>query len=986
MKLVYKLWAPVFLSLFLLLLSLHLSAQDRTIKGKVVSGKDGLPLIGVAVSVKGEKNTTLTNANGEFSLTAITNGALVFSYLGFTTKEVPQPIDGTAINISLDETINSLNEVVVVGYGTQKRSDVTGAVASIPKDRLEQLPNTNIAQALQGSIPGLQINTNGGGAEGNNVEILLRGRNSITASNGPLVIYDGIPYEGGISEINPNDIASIEVLKDASAAAIYGSRGANGVILVTSKRGKNGKVTITYDGFYGTQTLVNKPNLMTGAEFYQFKTTRLNAVNTVSDQEQRVFDAGTGVDWYELATQNGAKSQHSISVNGGTDKASYYIGGTYLNSKGVTVNDEYKRYSLKPNLTINVTPWLTIASNSQVSFQNRDGMPAQFNDVASTGGGADFFNPLTEPFNTDGTYAVYAYEDVHQAGNPLGNTLVRNKDSNYKIFTANSVNIDFPFLKGLSYKLNTGVEYGNIERKTYYGRDVALGFERNGYAENYNAVNRNFTVENILNYSKTFKKNSINFTALYSSQSVDFDRDQLYGRGFPNDVLTNYQMETAQLLEPSSVNSKSNLLSQMGRLNYGYDGRYLITLTARRDGFSGFGKNTKYGVFPSVALAWNIYKESFMKNLSFINNMKLRGSYGENGNQAVSPYSSLATLETLPYLSNTNVLQGYAPNKLANAELGWESTKSFSLGLDFGLFNNRIQGNLDYYNAKTSDLLLKRTISPVQGIPSVIQNIGKTANNGIELGLTTVNIDSKNFKWNTNLNLSHNSNKIVDLYGDGKDDLGNRWFIGQPIDVFYSLQYDGIYRTDAEIAADGLQPTAKPGYVKIKDVDGDGTISTTLDRTILGQEDPKFIFGFTNTFNYKDFSLLVFFQGATGMLKQNPYLSDAVFSDTRRNTTLKNWFSATNPNGTHFANDANANKLGVSFYEDASFARLKDVSLAYNLPSKLLERAKISGLKVYASGRNLATFTKFGALDPEFTNQYGLPLQREVIFGLTLTL
>jgi TonB-linked SusC/RagA family outer membrane protein len=985
MKPIYKLWTTLFLSLFLVMSS-HLFAQDKTIKGKVISAKDGSALIGVAVNVKGEKNTTLTNANGEFTLNAQTNGALVFSYLGFTAKEVPQPKVGSAINVALEESFSSLNEVVVVGYGTQKRSDVTGAVASIPKERLEQLPNTNIAQALQGSIPGLQINTNGGGAEGNNVEIILRGRNSITAGNSPLIIYDGVPYEGGISEINPNDISSIEVLKDASAAAIYGSRGSNGVILITSKKGIRGENKITYDGFYGTQTLVNKPNLMNGAEFYNFKTTRLNAVNTISDQEKKVFDAGAGVDWYKLATQTGSKMQHSLSVNGGTDKVNYYLGGTFLDSKGVSVNDEFKRYSLKPNLSINVTKWLSIASNSQFSLQDRGGLPAQFDDINSTGGGAGFFNPLTEPYNPDGSIAIYAYTDVNKAGNPLGNLLVRNVDKYYKIFTANSVNVDFPFLKGLSYKLNTGIEYGAQQTKTYYGRNVALGFEKNGVGTNYSSIARNFTVENILNFNRTFGKHTLGVTALYSSQSSDFDRDQLTGTGFPNDVLTSYQMQSALLLEPSSYNRKANLLSQMVRVNYGYNSKYLLTLTARRDGFSAFGVATKYGTFPSVAVAWNIFKEDFMKNLTFINNLKLRGSYGINGNQAVSPYSSLATLQTLQYLNGTNVLQGYSPNKLANGNLGWESTKSLSIGLDFGLFNNRIQGNLDYYNAKTSDLLLQRTLSPVQGISSVIQNIGKTANNGIELGLTSINIDSKNFKWSTNVNLSHNKNKIVDLYGDGKDDLNNKWFIGKPIRVFYGLKYNGFYRTQDEVTAEGLQPTAKPGYVKILDADGNGSISTSADKVILGQQDPKFIFGFSNTFNYKDFSLMVFLQGSTGNIKQDPFWSDDVFGDTRRNTTQKNWWSPTNLTGDHFANDASANKLGVAFYESADFARLKDVSFAYNVPSRLLQKAKISGLKVYATGRNLATFTSYKALDPEFTNQYALPLQREIVFGLTLTL
>ena len=974
----------ILLSVSLFLCTLIAVAQSKTITGKV-SSSDGTPLADATVQLKNSTVTANTGKEGIYSISVPSSSSniLVFTYVGFESKEVKIG-NAASINVNLLEVVKGLSEVVVIGYGTQKKSDVTGSVASLSKDRLQQLPNTNIAQALQGSVPGLQINTNGGGAEGNNVSILIRGRNSISASSGPLIIWDGIPYEGGISEINPNDVESIEILKDASAAAIYGSRGSNGVILVTSKQGKKGKLSITYDGSYGTQSITNKPDLLTGEEFYNFKKTRLNAPNIISPAEQAIYDAGKAVDWYSLATQQGLRSQHSLSMTGGTDKISFYFGGTFLDVKGVSVNDRFKRYSLRPSIEVKVTPWLTIASSTQFSLQNRDGLTVEFADSRNTGGGANFFNPLTNPYDSAGNPAIYAYADYPPARNPLSNTLVKNGDNSYRIFSANSIKVDFPFAKGLSYKLNTGIEYENNSRKTYWGRNVALGFESNGFASNYNSVGRNFTVENILNYSKEFGKHSINLTALYSSQSNDFDRDQLDGQGFPNDVLTNYQMRSATLLTPSYVNFKQNLLSQMGRLNYGYDGRYLVTLTARRDGYSGFGTNSKYGVFPSAAVAWNIHRESFMKNIDFISNLKLRGSYGLNGNQAVSSYSSLATLAIFPYVTGNTVLPGYVPSSLANEELGWESTKSLSVGLDFGILNNRIQGSLDFYSAKTHDLLLNRTISSVQGFTRILQNIGKTANQGIELGLTSTNIKTKDFSWTTNLNFSHNKNKIVDLYGDGRDDVGNSWFIGKPINVIYGLKYDGVFKTQKEID-ESVQKTSKPGWVRINNVNGD-TLINASDRTIIGNQDPNFIWGITNTIKYKGISLMVFLHGVTGITKRNPFDDDNVFTDVRRNTTRKDWWSPTNPNGNHFANDANANPLGVNFYESANFARLKDISLGYELPSALLKRLKVAFCKVYITGRNLATFTKYNALDPELTNQYGLPLQKEFVFGLTITL
>ena len=476
----------------------------------------------------------------------------------------------------------------------------------------------------------------------------------------------------------------------------------------------------------------------------------------------------------------------------------------------------------------------------------------------------------------------------------------------------------------------------------------------------------------------------MNLTGLYSSQSNDFDRDQLEGQGYPNDVLTNYQMASASLLTPSSVNFKQNLLSQMGRLNYGYDGRYLVTLTVRRDGYSGFGADNKYGLFPSAALAWNIRRETFMQNVAFVNNLKLRASYGLNGNQAVSAYSSLAKLASFPYVSGSTILPGYIPSALANEKLGWESTKSFSLGLDFGLLQNRIQGSIDFYSANTSDLLLNRTISSVQGFTRILQNIGKTANTGIEVGLNTTNIKTSDFSWTTSLNFSHNSNRIVDLYGDGKDDVGNGWFIGKPINVIYGLQNDGVFKSQDEVNA-SVQKTSLPGWVRVNNTNGD-TLINALDRTILGNQDPKLIWGITNTIKYKGFSFMFFFHGVTGVTKRNPFEDDNVFTDVRRNTTKKDWWSPTNTNGTHFANDAKANPLNVLFYENASFARLKDVSLGYDLPISLISKFKISSCKVYITGRNLATFTKYSALDPEFSDQYGLPLQREFVAGITITL
>lgn len=969
---------------FLGLLSINLvSAQGKLIKGKVID-ENKEALIGVNVLIKGSDLGTTTGLSGEFSIeSTMENITLVFSYVGYKTKEV-QVKNELILLVSLASDLTTLSEVVVIGYGTQKKSDLTGSVVSLSKERLSQLPNANFAQALQGSVPGLQINTNSGGSEGNELSILIRGRNSINAGNGPLIILDGIPYVGGISEINPSDIESIEVLKDASAAAIYGSRGSNGIILITTKRGSKEKVSITYDGFYGIQQIARRPDLLTGEEFYNFKTTRINSPGTITQTEKEVYESGKFVDWYDLATRQGSRGQHSLSISGGSEKASFYLGATYLDVSGIAVNDDFKRYTLRPNLDVEVTPWLKIGSSSQLSFQDRTGLPVEFSDSRNTGGGANFFNPLTKPYNQDGSIAIYAWPEYNQARNPLSPLLVDNYDYGYRVFSANYAEIKLP-LKGLTYKFNTGIEFEANDRKTYYGRNTAIGFQSGGTAETYHSIEKNLTVENILNYSKTFGNHSLNFTGLYSSQSNVFDRDDLEGQNFPSDVLTNYQMSSALLLQPSSTYFKQNVLSQMIRINYGFNSKYLLTMTARRDGFSGFGSGTKYGVFPSASLGWNVHKENFMRDLSFVSQFKFRASYGLNGNQAVGSYQSLARLSYRPYLNGTTILAGYLPVSLANPDLGWESTKSLNIGLDFGFFEGKIQGSIDYYQNRTFDLLLNRTISPTHGINSILQNIGETQNNGIELGINSTNIDGPQLKWTTGFNISHNKNAIVDLYGDGKDDLASRWFIGQPIRVNYNLLYDGIFKSQEEIkATPWAAATDKPGYVKVVDVNGDNLINA-LDRTIIGQLDPKLIWGLTNTFSHKGFTLMIFIHGQNGVTKENPLQLDNVFTDVARNTINKDWWSADkNPNGTHFANDANANYRGVNFYENASFLRIKDISLAYNFSNKGKNPFGVQSSKLYFTARNLATLTKYEGLDPEFTNQYGIPLQREWLVGLTV--
>jgi TonB-linked SusC/RagA family outer membrane protein len=984
MRQFYKNWLRALVLLLCVFCSQLLFAQDRVITGKVTAEKDSETLPGVTVGLKNKTTKTVTDANGNFRITGVSaSDILVFSFIGFTNKEIPaSTISGTAITVRLSESVAALNEVVVVGYGTQKRSDITGSVVSVDKKRLEDLPNTNFAQALQGSIPGISVEQNSAGAEGNSATIRIRGQKSIRAETQPLIILDGIPYNGGISDINPPDIESIEVLKDASAAAIYGSRGSNGVILVTTKKGSKGKPVITYDGFYGVQKIANLPDILSPAGFLQFKKDRELATNpnVVTLSEQAVFDSGNFTDWVDLATRTGSRNQHSLGVRGGSDNTKYYLSTTYLKVKGVAVNDDFTRLTTRINLESNVSNWLTLGTNTQLAYNNRSGLPAAF----SGDYGAYRFNPLTTAYNPDGSLTIYPWPEDTFFANPLAPTLAQNNDETYKVISTNYLNVQLP-VKGLSYRLNTGIEYTSRDQETYYGRDTRTGVQVGGSLNLDQSIQRNILIENILNYNRTFKKHSIAFTGLYSYQYDNIKTSGLDATGFPNDVLTYYQANVALSAKPSANYTKQTLISQMGRLNYSYNEKYLITLTGRRDGFSGFGANYKYAFFPSVALGWNISQEKFLADNKVLTNLKLRASYGSNGNQAVGAYQTLARLTQRSYVDGGTTLPGYVPTSLANPDLRWETTKSANIGIDFGLFQGRIQGNLDMYHSRTSDLLLDRQISSVHGVSVVTQNIGQTDNKGIELGINSTNITSKAFTWTTNATFTLNRNKIVDLYGDGKDDTANTWFIGKPINVNFDYVYNGVWQTTDDLTK-SPQPNTQAGYAKVLDLNGDGKITPQGDKTIIGNNQPSFIFGLGNNFKYKNFSLYVFAQGSVGTSRPNTFYSDNVNTGVRYNTFVKNWWTPNNPTNEYWANALNANIYGVPIVQNDSYMRVKDISLSYDLPAKWLERAKLSRVKVYVNARNLITVTNWKGLDPELGTQTAIPLQKEFIVGLNVSL
>jgi TonB-linked SusC/RagA family outer membrane protein len=627
-----------------------------------------------------------------------------------------------------------------------------------------------------------------------------------------------------------------------------------------------------------------------------------------------------------------------------------------------------------------VADWLTIGTNSQYSDQDLSGLAANFNQ-------AFFLIPLINAYEEDGSIALYPWPEEPVFQNPLSNLNVLDEHYKRTLFSNNYLQIDFPFVPGLSYKLNTGFTFTDTNIGRYWGPTTVVGFENNGQSYTENSSVQDRLIENLLIYNKSWGKHNLNVTALYSTQSYSFEERTLTARDFPTNVLTWYQPNVAAVSEPNNSFLEQKYQSQMGRVNYNYNSRYLITLTARRDGYSAFGKDRKYGTFPSVAVGWNMGDEPFMSGLTWLDQLKVRGSIGQNGNQAVSPYLTLAGLGQSNYLMGPNGDQtapGYAPDRLASPELGWETSTSWNAGIDMVMFNGRLQSSIDYYNTNTTDLLLFRRISPVHGIPNVTQNIGETKNEGLEFNITSINVAQDDFQWTTNFNFAYNRNEILDLYGNGQDDVASGWFIGKSIDANFGYVFDGVWQEGDDID-NSTQPNALPGDVKVRDVNGDGVIGPD-DRDFMGHSNPRYTAGLTNTLSYKNFTLSFIFFTQQGATRVNPlWDTDLVWSDVRRNSiNLNNW-SESNPTNEYPANRDGTNPFELRFYQDASFVRLRDITLGYSFDNALSENIGLSQLRLYANVRNALTFTSWEGLDPELSEQRGIPIDRTFSLGLNFS-
>jgi TonB-linked SusC/RagA family outer membrane protein len=981
----------------------HAQGATYTVKGRVVDDK-GSSLPGATVKVEGSTQGVQTDANGTFSLTLNKPATLVVSFVGMVSKSVQVSAQHRLIDVSLADNGKALNEVVVVGYGTQKKSDITGSVASVPKARLSELPVTNVLQAVEGAVAGVTVAA-ASSVPGTQPTALVRGQNSINASNSPYVVVDGIPLTksgGSLNDINPNDIASVEILKDASATAIYGMNGSNGVILITTKRGTTGKPVIRYNVYAGLENIAHILQPRTGAEYIQkyadwwMETYPKNPVPTIpvpNNTELPNYQAGHTIDWIKEATQQGVMQDHNVSISGGSPDVKYFVSGDYLKQQGVVKGYQYHRVSFRSNLDVNVTNYLTIGMSSFITSNNYDGGRA--NLLLATA-----MSPYGNEYNPDGTYNIYPMNPEQLYVNPMLGLTTDQLNRSVNLQGNGYAEINFgSWVKGLKYRLNVGYNYLPTQYAYYGGRADNTPL---GSATETNTTTNAYTIDNLLYYVRDFGKHHIDFTGLYSSQQRRYWSTTGGATGFVNDALSYNNLGAGATQSSGSYSDRYASVSQMGRLNYSYNSRYLFTFTVRRDGSSVMGGNTdKYGWFPSAALGWNISQEDFLKDSKFVNNLKLRGSYGKAGNEAIGVYKTITTDGTVRFPFNGVSTIGTQAGNLGNSGLHWESTVTANIGADFSILNNRISGTIDAYKSHTYGLLLLEGLPAITGYGSVFNNIGKTANQGLELTLNTRNIDGKDFRWESNIVFSTNKNKIVDLYGNKQSDVGNRWFIGQPIGVIYDYKMVGVWQNGQD--ASKQDPGAKPGDLKFADTNGDGKI-TPDDRVIQGQTAPKWTGGLTNTFHYKNFNLSVFVQTAQGMLKNNADLNYADESG-RRNTPVEiGYWTPTNGNN-QFQALTYTNTRGYGYPRDASYTRIKDVTLSYVVPQSVLSKIGVSGLTFYLSGRNLYTFTKWIGWDPEqsyytrgtsnsnnnqaafaadWTNNY--PVTRTVVLGANISL
>jgi TonB-linked SusC/RagA family outer membrane protein len=978
--------------------AIEIVIQTRNVSGRVTSQEDGLGLPGVNVIEKGTSNGTVTDVQGQYSLEVFEGATLVFSSVGYISEEVAV---GTrsVIDLVMSTDVHQLEELVVIGYGTVRRRDLTGSVASISERDFADKPVSNISQALAGRIPGLDV-VSSGALPGDTDQIRLRGRRSFVASNEPLIILDGTPFYGSLNDINPYDIQSIDVLKDASATSIYGSQGANGVIIVTSKRGNVGPPRFMVESFVGRRTMYGRLPVQNVEQFAERKREAYRTAGDYPDPgindaldavimrpvEYETYKAGAGVDWQDLYYDhvNMFQHKHQLTVMGGSESFKYNIAGNLYKEEGIVPTRQFDRYSLRTNLDYSLSPRVNFGSSFLLSYNERHSKmhPGALSEVWSA-------NPLGKLYEDDGT-PRYDPSDDGFAVNPLSDFIWDSYRWNNRRWNA-YINLFAiaEIIPDLTYRinLNTNMNLGSVKEAAGRFSRLTRGQLPMATIDNFETVRNIY--ESILSYNKFFgDDHHITATAVHSIQTSRTEASGSSVRDLPYEISRYHNIGSATDINfVSSDLNEWNLLSYVGRLFYGYKSKYLLTMSLRADGASQFAPDHKWGYFPSLAVAWNASEEPFLNGIGWLSNLKLRLSYGVTGNQAIEPYQTQGGLTTTTYTFDGSPGYGMRPVELANRDLKWESTDVYNIGLDFGFFQGRINGNLELYTTNTYDLLMYRQLPITTGFDQVLENVGNTRNRGIELGLNTFNIDRTDFRWNTNLSFYLNREEIVELYAGKEDDIGNRWFIGHPIHVYYDFEKIGIWQLEEanEAASYGVQP----GSIKLRDVNNDGAI-TDDDRLILGSREPNFVFNISNSLNYNNWDLKFDFYTRWGNMTRVSGFMPA--PSGRANQLVFDYWTPTNPTNHYPRPDARAIRFyqgETLMYRDGSFMRLRQLSLGYRLPDSFLDRFNLSNLRLYITAENPWYWTKSELrsfnMEPEWSEDAErFPATRNFVFGINI--
>lgn len=958
----------------------QIEQQKKTITGQITD-ESGEVIIGANVVERGTTNGTVTDIDGNFTLTVERDAILRISYIGYSIQEISVG-NQTFVKIRLIEDTKAIEEVVVIGYGTVRKSDLTGAVSSISADKVTQVKAiSNVAQTLQGQMPGVIANQRSG-QPGEAVNIIIRGANSISGGSAPLYVVDGMLLDGLSSQLNPDDIQNIEILKDASAVAIYGSRGANGVIMITTKRGTDGKAQVNYNGYIGGQTLRKKIDLIDASEFAILQNeVAANDGQPLPWTDGQINSLGKGTDWQDEVYRTGAVHNHDISVRGGGQNIKYYTSLGYYDQEGIIRNSGFERISFRTNFDQQISSKVNLSTN--LSIQN-----SKYNQAIYTGadgGGGIPFTTMVMPatqgiYNEDGTYTRFTGVSWGET-NPVGiSKEVYNPNNAMRIIGNARLNVDI--IEGLTLRISAGVDHNNSKSDYYAPSNITIGqtTQGNGRASKNYSNSISLLNENVLAYNKILGNHTFDAVAGFTFQSYQSEYlNSGTATGFISDIFLNNNIGAAEVkAQPGSGYTDYKLISYLGRVNYNYMSKYYITLTGRYDGSSKFGENNKYAFFPSGALAWRVSEEEFLKDVETITNLKLRASYGTSGNQAIDPYQTLARLSNVNLYFGGQYNTGFTQSSLENKDLKWETTSQVDIGFDLSLFDNRVNLTADYYQKKTTDLLMPVKLPTSSGFSTVIKNVGALRNRGWEFQLSTLNID-RVFKWNSVLTLSQNKTKVLDLGNDVdgnpitylESGSGGNWFpiiVGESMRQLYGQTVVGIYQTDEEAIQNG-EPTKKAGEYKFKNFDGKGNVDDS-DKRILSHLEPKLVFGFNNTFTYNNFDLSILLVGTYG--------NDVVNEFRKYNLTVNgNWMPTREAFDNRWKGTSTSNKIdkpsknsGTTirdyanslWVEDGSYLRVRDITLGYTFPSKWIP---FSSLYLYISGQNLFTLTNYSGHDPE---------------------